>query len=139
MPMPETPLNSPDTEGIAKVILMLFGAGGFLKITVALVNKIFERYLKKDEHLNLSRERFEAVAWDSFKREEAITETLRQRISDLERQLFNADKAYLKLSLELDRMREEFLELKEENALNRSVIAKLNREHQIERKTQDDS
>jgi hypothetical protein len=139
MPMPETPLNSPDTEGIAKVILMLFGAGGFLKITVALVNKIFDRYNKQDEHHHLQRDRFEAIAWESYKREEAVTEALRQRCGDLEKQLYNADKAYLKLTHELDRCKEELLGLQEENARNRATLSKLNREHQIERKTQDDS
>lgn len=125
--MPEPPLNvTADTEGIAKIILLLFGAGGFLKVTVALINKVWDRYIQRDEHQHLARDRFEQVVWEKLKEEERLTDILRQEYATVREQLYNSNTAQAVMGLELDRLREECMELRNENERLRKLRIKFN-------------
>src|SRR5688500_11218044 len=112
--MPEPQLSSgADAEGIAKLLLVLFGAGGFLKLSLALLTRLLDRWMKRDEVENLHRQSFEAIAWQRLRDEEELNETLRKEYASVREQLYAANTAHALQGLELDRAREECRKLNE--------------------------
>jgi hypothetical protein len=132
MPEPPNLSNVADAEGIAKIILMLFGAGGFLKVSVALINKVWDRFIKQDEHQHLARDRFEQVVWEKLKDEEQLTDTLRKEYQSVREQLYSSNTAQALMGLELDRLREECAELRAENEKLRHLRLKFNQSDETE-------
>jgi hypothetical protein len=125
--MPEPQVNNvADAEGIAKIVLMLFGAGGFLKVTVALINKVWDRYIKQDEYRHTSQDKFDAIILEELKSERQLSDTLRKEYSTVREQLYSANTAHALSGLEVDRLREENTELRTENERYRKILEKFN-------------
>jgi hypothetical protein len=109
--MADSPLGDGELQGTAKVIAMLLGAGGLLKVTVALVSNVWDRWKKRDEHEYAARDRLEAVGWEQFREEKKITNELRIENRKLVEQLFAEQRAKELQAREIERFKEENAEL----------------------------
>jgi hypothetical protein len=124
--MADSPLGDGELQGTAKVIAMLLGAGGLLKISVALISNVWDRWKKKDEHDYAARDRFEAVGWEQFREEKKITNELRNENRKLVEQLFTEQRAKELQVRENERLKEEIAELIVQNERFRTIRNKFN-------------
>jgi hypothetical protein len=124
--MADSPLGDGELQGTAKVIAMLLGAGGLLKISVALISNVWDRWKKKDEHDYAARDRFEAVGWEQFREEKKITNELRNENRKLVEQLFTEQRAKELQVRENERLKEEIAELIVQNERFRTILNKFN-------------
>jgi FtsZ-binding cell division protein ZapB len=120
---------SADTEGIAKIVLMVLGSGFVLKATVALINRVWDRFIKQDEYEHQSRDRYEKEGWDKFNAERQLSDTLRKEYATIREQLYTVNTQHALQGLEIDKLKEENAELSAENERFRKILDKLNREH----------
>jgi hypothetical protein len=125
--MADSPLTpGSEIEGTAKVIAFLLGAGGLLKIALAVFNNVWDRWKKQDEYHHLSRDRFEAVAWEKLKEEERLTNELRNDNQNLREKCYDLNTANAVQSLKIQRLEEEIAELIVHNERFRTILNKFN-------------
>jgi hypothetical protein len=120
------PTVATDLEGIGKIVLLIFGAGGLGKVLVALGNNIWDRFKKHDEHEYAALDRYEQAGWDRLKEEEELTKELRNELQGLREKLYDLNVKHAVLSIDRDHLANRNIELEQENERFRAILNRFN-------------